>query len=40
MKTIEKFQFNDNIAIEVREMNLFYGDFQALKNINMIVPER
>lgn len=40
MKTIEKFQFNDNIAIEVREMNLFYGDFQALKNINMTIPER
>ncbi len=40
MKTIKKFTFSDNVAIEVRGMNLFYGDFQALKNINMIVPER
>ncbi len=40
MKTIEKFTFTNNVAIEVRKMNLFYGDFQALKNINMIVPEK
>ncbi len=40
MKTIEKFQFSDNIAIDIREMNLFYGDFQALKNINMTIPEK
>lgn len=40
MKTIEKFTFENNVAIEVRKMNLFYGDFQALKNIDMIVPEK
>lgn len=40
MKTIEKFTFTNNVAIEVRKMNLFYGDFQALKNIDMIVPEK
>ena len=40
MKTIEKFTFTNKVAIEVRKMNLFYGDFQALKNIDMIVPEK
>ena len=40
MKTIEKFTFENNVAIEVRKMNLFYGDFQALKNIDMIVSEK
>ena len=26
--------------IETSELNLFYGDFQALENVNMRVPER
>ncbi len=40
MKTIDKFTFKDGAAVEIREMNLFYGDFQALKNIAMTMPER
>jgi phosphate transport system ATP-binding protein len=27
-------------AIEVRNLNFFYGTFQGLKNINMDIPER
>ena len=40
MKTIDKFIFGSHVAIEIREMNLFYGDFQALKNIDMTIPEK
>ena len=40
MKTIDKFIFGNHVAIEIREMNLFYGDFQALKNIDMTIPEK
>lgn len=40
MKQIETFKFERGVAIEVREMNLFYGDFQALKNINLTMPEK
>ena len=27
-------------AIEVRNLNFFYGKFQGLKNINLDIPER
>ena len=27
-------------AIEVRNLNFFYGNFQGLKNVNMDIPER
>ena len=40
MKTIDKFKFEKGAAIEVRKMNLFYGNFQALKEIDMTMPER
>ena len=40
MKELEKFHFEGGNAIEVRKMDLFYGDFQALKNINMTMPEK
>jgi phosphate transport system ATP-binding protein len=30
---------NDKIAIEVKNWNLYYGDKQALMNVNMQVPE-
>ena len=40
MKTIDKFIFGNHGAIEIREMNLFYGDFQAVKNIDMTIPEK
>ncbi len=28
----------NNIKLKIENMNLFYGDFQALKNINMDIP--
>ncbi len=40
MKTIEPFVFENGIAAEIREMDLFYGSFQALKKINMVIPEK
>ena len=40
MKELEKFHFEGGNAVEVRKMDLFYGDFQALKNINMTMPEK
>lgn len=40
MKEIEKYTFSKGVAIEVREMDLYYGDFQALKKIDMTVPEK
>jgi phosphate transport system ATP-binding protein len=30
---------NEKIAIEVKDWNLYYGDKQALNNVNMLVPE-
>ena len=40
METIGKFTFENGTAVEIQGMNLFYGDFQALKNISMTIPER
>lgn len=38
---IERFFKSDDVGISVCNVNLFYGDFQALKNINMeILPNR
>ncbi len=34
-KTETAFDFNRERQIEVKDMNLYYGDFQALKKINM-----
>jgi len=31
---------NENICIEARDLQLFYGDKQALHNINMRIPEK
>lgn len=30
----------DNTKIEIRDLDLFYGDFQALKEIQMLIPEK
>lgn len=30
---------NENIKFKVKDLNLYYGDFHALKNINMEIPE-
>lgn len=35
----EIFSFDSELAINVSELNLHYGDFQALKNINMKIPK-
>ncbi len=38
MKKIEKFNIEGDTAISVKEMNLFYGSFHALKSIYMDFP--
>lgn len=38
MKPIEKFEIKTNTALTIENMNLWYGSFQALKNINMTIP--
>ncbi len=40
MKTIDKFSFQNGVAVEIRKVDLFYGKFQALKKIDMTIPER
>ena len=39
MKKIENFVISDGIAVSVKNMNLFYGNFHALKNVTMDFPE-
>ncbi len=36
---LEIFDFSGENAIEVKDVDLYYGDFQALKKINMVVPK-
>ena len=33
-------EFNENMSISVKNCNLWYGDFQALKNINISISEK
>lgn len=40
MKIIEKFQMTGNVAVTVKNMNLYYGNFHAIKNVNMQFPEK
>lgn len=40
MRKIENFNITGDIAISVKDMNLYYGSFHALKNINMEFPVR
>lgn len=37
-RSVEKFEINGDIAISVKEMNLYYGSFHALKSIYMDFP--
>ena len=37
---LEIFDFSGEVAVSVRDVDLYYGDFQALKKINMNVPKR
>mgnify|MGYP002797172490 FL=1 len=39
-RRVENFVIEDGIAITIKNMNLYYGSFQALKNINMEIPEK
>ena len=38
MKKIENFDIQGDVAVSVKDMNLYYGTFHALKNINMEFP--
>ena len=38
MKKIENFNITGDVAISVKEMNLYYGSFHALKSIFMDFP--
>ncbi len=38
MKKIDNFNITGDIAVSIKEMNLFYGNFHALKNIYMDFP--
>jgi len=40
MKEIESFKFENQTAVEVRRMDLFYGEYHALKKIDMTIPEK
>lgn len=35
-----EFDFTQDTAISVSELNLFYGEFQALKNVNMTIKKK
>lgn len=35
---LESFKFSGDVAIEISNLDLFYGELQALKNINLCVP--
>ena len=37
---VEHFVIAHGSAVPIKNMNLFYGSFQALKNINMEIPEK
>ncbi len=39
-KQVPPFRFENGVAINVKDMDLFYGDFKALKKINMAMPEK
>ena len=39
-KKVPPYEFRDGVAIEIKDMELYYGDFKALKKINMIMPEK
>ncbi len=38
-KGLDIFDFSGEYAITVKDVDLYYGDFQALKKINMLVPK-
>ena len=40
MKELKRFTFSGSVAVEVRDTDLYYGEFQALKKINLTIPEK
>lgn len=38
-RTVEAFDISGNVAVAVKEMNLYYGDFHALKSVYMDFPK-
>lgn len=38
-KDVKKFDIDGNIALSIKELNLYYGSFHALKNIYMDFPK-
>ncbi len=38
-KSLDIFDFSGETAVTIQDVDLYYGDFQALKKINMIVPK-
>lgn len=38
-KTLDIFNFDGGTAVSVKDLNLFYGEFQGLKNIGMEIPK-
>ncbi|MBQ8320583.1 MAG: phosphate ABC transporter ATP-binding protein [Clostridia bacterium] len=40
MKEIQKFNFSDGVAVEAKNVDLYYGKFQALKKVNMRIQEK
>lgn len=39
-KSAEIYRFDGPAVIDIKQMNLYYGEFQALKNINMEIPSK
>ena len=39
-KRIEPFNIGDDVAVTVKNMNLYYGSFHALKNISKVAKLR
>ncbi len=39
-RTEERALDNERICLEVKDLNLYYGEKQALANINMVIPEK
>lgn len=37
--TVEKYEINGDIAVSVKELNLYYGSFHALKNVYIDFPK-
>ncbi len=39
-REIERFHFADQTAVEIKNMNLFYKEFQAIKNVTLTIPKK